>query len=417
MFIKRLKLLNERIFWILILIILIRVLLVLLPSFRIDMTDWQAWTQRLVQLTPLRFYSPDYFSDYFPGYLYILWFLGLFFKVLFPHLSLFSFGFEIYLKLLTNIFDLATAYYIYKIISRYKKGLGISSAIFYLINPALTFNSSVWGQVDGILTFFLVYSSYCLLELKKIYRFSISFALSSLVKPQGTAIFPIMLTYLITNYRFSKYLSLLIIPLCLMLLSLPFFLKDPIFGLFHLFQKSTSTYPYTSMFSYNFWSFAGWWIPDSHSFLNIPYRTWGIIIYLFFLILILFPLTFKKGYKKNSLVYFAISLAIFAFFLFLTRIHQRYLYPFFAFLLITAFIHNSLRLKAIYIILSLIHFINLWYVYYYYNFVYPNQQFASLFIYQLLNQSYNLFTLLNLIGFGVLLLVYYRSSYSIKNSK
>lgn len=393
----------------LILAIAIRVFLILLPSFKIDMNDWQAWSGRLVEVTPLRFYSPTYFSDYFPGYLYMLWFLGTSFNFLFPHAPIYSLGFEFYLKIFTNMFDIATAYYIYKIISNYHKRLSLLSAVFYLVNPALAFNSASWGQVDGILAFFLVYASYCLIELKKAYRFSAVLALSILVKPQGLAVFPVMLSFLITNFKLSKIFSLLLIPFLLIFLSLPFFLKDPILGLFHLFQKSASTYPYTSMFSYNFWSLAGWWVPDSTKFLSLSYQTWGTLIYFSILILILTPLLFRKRYKNNYLIYFACALASFAFFLFLTRIHQRYLFPFFAFLLITAFIKNSLRLKIFYLVLSLIHFINLWQVYYYYNYLFPNPKLSPVIFYKFLSVNYNWFTSLNLVSFGLLILIYYSS--------
>ncbi len=400
---------GKRLIWVLISVILIRLYLTLLPSFHIDMNSWQAWSARITEVTPIHFYAPNYFADYFPGYLYILWFLGKSFTLV--HLSIFSTAFEFYLKFFTNIFDLATAYYIYKIVINYKKSLALLAAVFYLANPALAFNSSIWGQVDGILTFFLVYSAYNLLELRKTYRFSVSFTLSTLTKPQGLAIFPVLLTYLITNFNYKKYFSLLLIPILLTIMSLPFFLKDPILGLFHLFQKSANTYPYTSMFSYNFWSFAGWWVSDANKFLGVTYQLWGVALYLLSLIFILIPLFAKKGYKNNFLIYFACALAIFAFFLFLTRIHQRYLFPFFAFLLIIALIKNSLKLKFMYLFLSLIHFINLWFVYYYYNFVYGDSQYASFFIYKFLSTNYNLFTFLNLLGFGILLLMYYKFIY------
>lgn len=399
----------------LVLIIIIRLFLIALPSFRIDMNSWQAWSARLVEVTPLHFYAPNYFADYFPGYLYMLWFLGKSFNFLFPHFSIFSLNFEFYLKLFTNIFDLTTAYYIYKIVSKYQKQLGLTAVLFYLGNPALAFNSSVWGQVDGILAFLLVYSAYNLLELRKVSHFNISLALSILTKPQGLAIFPIMLIYLFANFNYKKYLSLLLIPILLILLSLPFFLRDPILGLFHLFQKSTNIYPYTSMFSYNLWSFAGWWVPDSNTVLSIPYKFWGVIIYFASLVIILVPLFFRKNYKNNFLVYFASALAILTFFLFLTRIHQRYLFPFFAFLLIVSFIKNSMKLKIIYVLLSLIHFINLWYVYYYYNYVYPDPTFSPVAIFKFLSTNYNLFTLFNLIGLGYLILIYYGFGLSSKN--
>lgn len=410
---KTLTAIDKYLIWILVSIIIIRLSLIALPSFHIDMNSWQAWSARLVEVTPIHFYAPNYFADYFPGYLYLLWLLGK--MATLGGIPIFSLGFEFLLKLFTNIFDLATAYYIYKIVSKYQKNLGLLSAIFYLANPVLAFNSSVWGQVDGILTFFLVYSAYCLLELKKAYHFGISFALSILVKPQGLAIFPVMLPRLLANFKFSKLLNLLLIPALLIILSLPFFLKDSLLGLFHLFQKSASTYPYTSMFSYNFWSVAGWWVPDSNTVLSIPYKIWGVIIYFVSLVIILIPLFFRKNYKNNFLVYFASALAILTFFLFLTRIHQRYLFPFFAFLLIVSFIKNSMKLKIIYVLLSLIHFINLWYVYYYYNYVYPDPTFSPVAIFKFLSTNYNLFTLFNLIGFGYLILIYYGYGLSSKN--
>ena len=52
---------------------------VLLPrsGFAIDVGDFSAWGQRLADLGPAGFYEPGYFSDYPPGYLYVLWLLGL----------------------------------------------------------------------------------------------------------------------------------------------------------------------------------------------------------------------------------------------------------------------------------------------------------------------------------------------------
>lgn len=407
---------KNKLFFLLILILVTRLAFIILPSFKIDMNDWQAWSARLVELMPLNFYSPDYFSDYFPGYLYILWFLGSSFHLLFPQISIFSPGFEYYLKFFTNIFDVATAYFIYKIVTKYQKGVGWQAAIFYLANPALLFNSSVWGQVDGILTFFLILSTYYLFELKNAFKFSVVFALSILVKPQGLAIFPVLLSYLVTHLKPSKMFSLLMIPTLLIILSLPFFLKDPILSLLHLFQKSAGTYPYTAMFSYNLWSFVGWWIPDSTKFLNITYQLWGIIIYFVFLTLILTPLFINYKLKNKEIIYFALALATFAFFLFLTRMHERYLYPFFAFLLAITLIQNSIKLKVIYSILSFIHFINLWHVYYYYNYVFQNPKLASFFIYQYLSNSYNWLTLINLTSFGILMGIYLKRALKIKKS-
>lgn len=45
-------------------------------GFRVDVGDFTAWAQWLASLGPGGFYAPGYFSDYPPGYLYVLWLLG-----------------------------------------------------------------------------------------------------------------------------------------------------------------------------------------------------------------------------------------------------------------------------------------------------------------------------------------------------
>ena len=47
-----------------------------LSGFSIDVGDFSAWGQRLASVGPAEFYAPDYFADYPPGYLYVLWLLG-----------------------------------------------------------------------------------------------------------------------------------------------------------------------------------------------------------------------------------------------------------------------------------------------------------------------------------------------------
>lgn len=383
-----------------------RILFTSLPSYKIDMNTWQAWAIRLVDVGPFHFYAPGYFADYFPGYLYILLFLGKSFLLLFPHISIVSLEFETYLKLFTNIFDFLTAFYIYKIVSKHNQNWGAFAVLLYLSNPGLLFNSSIMGQVDGILTFFLVWSLYYLLETKETLKWSFASALAFVVKPQGAAILPISIIYLFRNVTKHKVSSLLLIPLLMIIFSLPFFLSDPIFGLLHLLPKSASTYPYTSMFSYNFWSFAGFWKSDSQVFLGLTYQIWGTILFLINLAIIGTPLLVKKIHD-NTIYYFAMALSAMAFFLFLTRIHQRYIFPVFALVLIVAAIKKSWKILTIYFILSLVHFTNLWFVYFYYNYVYNDPNFGNFPIFSLVNNHPLVFSSINLILYIYLVIKYY----------
>lgn len=387
--------------------ITIRIILLVLPSFKIDMTDWQAWTARLVEVGPAKFYSPTFFADYFPGYLYFLWVIGS----LFNHLTPFNFfnkEFELTLKFITTIFDCLTAFYIFKIVRIYQKKLAYLATFSYLANPALIFNSSIWGQVDGILTFFLILSTYNLVELRGYVKWSFAAAFSVLIKPQALAILPVTLLYLIKNFkRKSIFLSILILAGLVITASIPFFSADPLLGLFKLFGKTAAGYPYTSLYAFNFWAVVGWWQPDDIKRLLFSYQNWGMVLYFLFLFIAIFPII-KKRHLKNGSMYLIIALSLLIFFLFPTRVHERYLFPFFAFFLLAVFILKSLKLFFVYLFLSLIHLINLWYVYFYYNSIYNNPDYSGSFLFDLITSFYIYPSVITLICLFLILFYLYR---------
>ncbi|HEY8180529.1 MAG TPA: hypothetical protein VIH33_09025, partial [Candidatus Limnocylindria bacterium] len=141
---------------------LLRVLVggVLLPlsGFRIDVGDFTAWAQRLAERGPGEFYDPSYFSDYPPGYLYILWLLGSIGRTLQPLIL----GVDItagLVKLPGILADAGVAAMLFLYARRFLDGkfgawtgewLGVIAAALYLFNPGTVFNSAVWGQVDSV---------------------------------------------------------------------------------------------------------------------------------------------------------------------------------------------------------------------------------------------------------------------------
>ena len=377
------------------------------------MNGWKAWSYRLAQVGASNFYSPEYFSDYFPGYLYILWISGTLFNFL--SIPINSLYFEFFLKFITTIFDIGSALIIYKIVLNHNRRFAPWSAIFYLLNPAVAFNSSAWGQVDGIFTFFILLSCFFLTEKKKIFKSSVATVLGILVKPHSLALIPVLSFFIFKNFSIEKILKSLIVSVFLLIvLSLPFFPKNPLFGLLELANKSQDVYQYTSLFAFNFWGIVGSWRPDNQ-ILVLSYKTWGTVLYLFSLVLIFFPIIRKKISSKQF--YFIAALTLFSFFLFLTRMHERYLFPFLSFILIAAIINKSKALFSIYIISSILHLINLWFVYYYYNFIYEISSSAYNFVdplianyaYLFINNNFKFFSILMVTLFLYLLFVYYKS--------
>ncbi len=56
--------------------LLVRLGAAALPGFGIDLGTFQFWSVKLAEQGPWDFYSPGFFSDWAPGYLYVLWLIG-----------------------------------------------------------------------------------------------------------------------------------------------------------------------------------------------------------------------------------------------------------------------------------------------------------------------------------------------------
>lgn len=402
----------------LILILFIRIILLTQPSFKIDMNDWQVWAARLVEVGPFNFYSANFFADYFPFFYLCLFILAKIFALIFGETAIFSIGFEIYIKVISNIFDILTAFVIFKIINVHSKRWAFLGSALYLLNPSVIFNSSVWGQIDAIPTFLLTFSLYQLEEKKNIVKSLLASVLSFLIKPLNIALFPLMLFRIIKNFPIKKILKASVISiLVFFIVTIPFFSNNPIFGPFaHLFN-SLNVYPYASINAYNLWAFFGWWRPDTTLWLNLPYHIWGYILYAFVLCIIFIPLLIKKSKLFTKLDYLIYTILSFAFFLFLTRIHERHLFPVFALLIISACIFRSKILIASYIVLAVINFINLFYSYYYYNIIYNNPIAPKNIIFDISSNYRLFFSLISLILFGIMLYVYYKNQKLIYEKK
>ena len=399
-------------------ILLVRIILMFQPSFKIDMGDWQAWAGRLVEVGPFSFYSANFFADYFPFFYFFLFILAKIFALIFGKAAIFSLGFEIYIKVISNIFDILTSVVIYKIINKHSEKWAFLGSILYLLNPSVIFNSSIWGQIDAIPTFLLTFSLYQLEEKKNIAGSLITSVLSFLIKPLNVALYPLMLFRIIKNYSIRKIaiaggLSILVF----FIVTVPFFPKDPIFGAFKHLSNSLNVYPYTSLNAYNFWSLFGWWKEDSLQMFYLSYHLWGYILFFLIVLIIFIPILRKKSKSFSKLDYLIYTILSFAFFLFLTRIHERHLFPVFSLLIISASVLKSKLLLGVYFLLSLISFLNLFYSYYYYNFVYSNLSLANNIIY-VVSLNYQLFfSVLSLILFGIMFYVYYKNQKLIYEKK
>lgn len=346
----------------------LRLFLSTLPSFEYDQNAYRAWSARLVELGPSQFYSSEFFTNNPLGGLYIFWLVGFLKTIFLPDLSFFSKDFDLLLKLPANIADIISGLIIYLFIKRkVNNRWAIAGYLLYVLNPALIFNSSIWGQYDGISTIFLLITTYAIL-IKKIPELSaLTFAIAWTIKPQAIVFAPILILLILLTQKPIRWVtSTSVFLLALIILYLPFFPDNPILGLIYVNQNSAGLFNCTTCFAFNLWGIFGNWQNDLQRFFNIPLGIWGVILLLANLLPILFFKPFRLRFKPPYF-YFTTAISIMAFFMFLTRMHERYLFPFFPFMLLATIMLRSKILIGFYISISGLHLLNLYLPYAYYN--------------------------------------------------
>jgi len=330
-----------------------------------DMNSWIGWSNRLLDVGFKDFYLT--WCDYLPGYLYILWFLGnlknvfLSLKINIPN--------EVFYKMPSILADLGISYLIFKIVKEFKnKKTALISSAIYLFNPAIWVNSSLWGQADGFLAFFLFLAFY-LFAKKNIFVSAIFFGLSCIIKPLSFFVLPFISFYLLIKKKIKTFFTFLLTSLMIIILSFIPFSEGNYFNfVFDRFKIVFEQYPYTSLNAFNFWGVLSLlWEADNLKFLQLSYQNWGMIIFALFYLLIsiimIKNLVSKKlTRKKETYFLFAFAgLILFNTYLFSTRMHERHLLPAFSFLNLAAVFNPFIWIT--YFIASLIYILNLRYAF------------------------------------------------------
>ncbi|HKB88180.1 MAG TPA: glycosyltransferase family 39 protein [Patescibacteria group bacterium] len=351
---------NQNIILILFFALILRFFLSFFGTLHLDQGTFIAWSNILVHDGFKSFYNG--WSDYLPGYLYILWGLG--------KINLLGIVSQPFLyKFPANIADILTGFLIYKIIAKSKgEKWGIFGTIIYLFNPAIIFNSAIWGQVDSLTA---------LLSLFSIFTFPTSVILSAaslafgtIVKPQTAFIFPVILFMMVKEkWKLAKILSYLFVGLLVFVLGfVPFWNHGNLISfIYERLGVSLNQYQNTSVNAFNFWGIVGFWKPD-----NIYYQLAGYVLVTFSSIFLFFKL-----WKVKNPEYYFLSFIFGATFIFFTRMHERHLLPIFAPLVVAA-VENPYLLIP-YIGFSVTYVANLYYSYIWitYNF---RQIFSDFFI-------------------------------------
>ena len=293
-----------------------------------DITTFSAWAAHAADgLTS--FYSPGYFADYPPGYIYLLWLVGKLRLVL--EINFGSPAFMVLLKLPAILADCATAGLFFHLARRYWSGTAsLILAALYAFNPAVILDSAVWGQVDSVLTLPILLGV-VLLEICPAAA-GAAFAAALLIKPQALIFAPLpMLWFGIRLLRREHHATADLLMFCgtaialFCLVILPFSINESPFWIFSKYGSTLASYPYATLNAFNLFALTGGNLaPVGRQFLLLPYGVWGNI---FIVLTVLFTtMVMLRGKEQFRLWYVPLFLSASVFVL-AAKMHERYLFP------------------------------------------------------------------------------------------
>lgn len=373
--------------YILLLLFVTRVLLALFGPSHPDVNNHIDWGIRFFEYGPKGFYAPESnvwnftwpnqppatmlvfagVRKLYEALFSILWFVN-------THVSLFpsvvmtfwaNQGYTTLLKLPFILSDFGIAYFIYKVLKKENKKYAKIGSIVWLVNPVVWYNSSIWGQTDSLINLLVLAAFYFLFRNKT--RFSILLISLSLFVKLSLAIFvPVYLILLLKKRHWKDTAFGIGISLCLVtFVSLLFSRGFPLTWLYHLYVDKVlgQQLHVITANAANFWAiFTGIHeAPQTLPFLGLTYQLWALIISGVLLVPIIINIVKKKPTEAGY--YWALTLVAFIVWMFMTNMHERYLYPFFPYATILLFMKGRvihIKTYAVISAISLVNMYNLW---------------------------------------------------------
>src|SRR5579859_7577675 len=158
------------------------------PGFRTDVGTFEAWAFDISQNGPSSMYRAGSFLDYPPGYLYALWGAGWFAR----QVGASDATLRVIIETPALAADFALAALMFVIVRRRSTALAAWIAmLFFALNPALLFDTVVWGQSDSTLALVMMLSVASLLDDEIELTWGLA-ALALLIKPQALMLMPVL---------------------------------------------------------------------------------------------------------------------------------------------------------------------------------------------------------------------------------
>ena len=319
-------------------------------GYGVDMGCFGAWASRMAAVGPANFYEEGYFCDYPPAYMLVLGALGGLANLF--GLSFGTMGGEMLLKTVPVFCDILLALAVFlatdRVVGR-RPALGMAALM--ALNPAYIITGACWGQIDSVLAVLLV--ALLLLARRGKWQAAIPmFALAVLAKPQAGLLVPLGLAALARDLVKDKAsrkpiaLGLLGGVLVTAVIVLPFSANQssPLW-IVDKYVETLSSYAYATLSTGNLmFLLGGNWTPNDQAVLgSITYGqlgmalmvlsfAFGIVVYL------------RGTGRKRLLLASAATMQLV--FVLGSKMHERYILPALALLLLAFVETGDVRLLA-----------------------------------------------------------------------
>ncbi len=356
---------------IIVLAFIIRFALAPMQGLDFDIGTNQGWARSAVELGLARSYSEQVGGNMLPnyppfslmmfgatGYVYRLFVSPTYDTSLLAHRMIIKFP-----AMLADVL-LCLAFAV--LIGRWRgRRAGMLAALLFALHPAAIYESAIWGQTDSIFTLFIVLSLLAILWRAPGIAGAL-ITLAALTKAQTIAVLPLFAALYLLRPRTILSGAIGGLSVAILVL-LPFALGGALTNVWKVYTGSVGYYPILSSSAYNFWwsLFAdGAWSKNDGELLFglLSYRMAGFLIVGAIMATVLWmyrkKLCTPQPFARELTVLFLIASTFsLAFFLFMTEMHERYLFPFIALGLPIAFL--SRRAAFLYGSISLLFFFNL----------------------------------------------------------
>ena len=341
---------------------LVRLLLAAnIKGYGVDIGCFSAWSAKMASQGPAQFYSADYFCDYPPAYMLVLGLLGLAANLLsIPYTGM---GIEVLLKLVPIVCDLGLAVLFYHLTVQKRRALALPVCALVALNPAFIVTGSCWGQIDVVTALLMVlylHEARC----GKWHRAIPLFALAVLTKPQAGLLAPLGVAALVREMKDGEMRKRAAVGLALgvgvtLAVALPFSVHQSFPG--WLVQKYLSTlesYDYATMSTGNLmFLLGGNWAENTRSWLGAV--TYGQVGTALLVLSLASGIVFYVLGRGRERLYLSAALTLQMIYALGPKMHERYIIPGLAVLLLAFLEELDVRLLLCYLVSSACALVNI----------------------------------------------------------